>query len=273
MESFTITSRDGVELAARRIGEGPLGLIFIHGFNQSQLAWMKQVADPQLLARCRLVTFDMRGHGASSKPTDAASYNEAERWAADVDAVIAASGIDKPILVGWSYAGRVITDYVRSFGTEKLGGINFVGALLKADGKMMGHGRRHFTPMVGEDLAANIVGTRAFLRACFEVEPPRDDFEAMLAYNMVVPPLVRRRVLDRSSDPAEMLARLSCPVLVTHGERDQIIRADMARFVAEQIPGAQLSIYDHCGHSPFYENAARFNAELLAFAQSACGMT
>lgn len=271
MESFTVTSRDGVELAAQRHGDGPIGLIFIHGFNQSGLAWMRQATDPQLLRACQMVTFDMRGHGGSSKPDDTAAYGDAARWADDVDAMIAASGFAKPILVGWSYAGRVITDYVRSHGTAKLGGINFVGALLKADGKLMGHGRRHFTPMVGADLAANIDGTRAFLRACFEVEPSRDDFETMLAYNMVVPPLVRRRLLERSSDPAEMLAGLSCPVLVTHGEKDQIIRADMARFVAQQVPGAQLSIYDHCGHSPFYEDAARFNAELLAFAQAARG--
>jgi pimeloyl-ACP methyl ester carboxylesterase len=271
MEAFTITSADGVELAATIHGQGPLALLFVHGFNQSQLAWVKQVADPKLLEQCRLVTFDLRGHGASSKPVDAAAYNDPALWAADIDAVMQAAGLVKPIMVGWSYAGRVITDYIRGRGTDRLGGINFIGAVLKADGKMMGHGRKHFVPMLSTDIATNIGGTRAFLRACFECEPPRDDFETMLAYNMMVPPIVRKRLLDRSNDPAEVLPSISCPVLLTHGEKDQVILAAMSRYAAGQIPGAQLSIYDRCGHSPFYEDPARFNTELLAFARTASG--
>jgi pimeloyl-ACP methyl ester carboxylesterase len=93
----------------------------------------------------------------------------------------------------------------------------------------------------------------------------------MLAYNMMVPPIVRKRLLDRSNDPAEVLPSISCPVLLTHGEKDQVILAAMSRYAAGQIPGAQLSIYDRCGHSPFYEDPARFNTELLAFARTASG--
>jgi pimeloyl-ACP methyl ester carboxylesterase len=35
------------------------------------------------------------------------------------------------------------------------------------------------------------------------------------------------------------------------------------------IPGAKLSVYEGVGHSPFYEDAARFNAELAAFVRTA----
>ncbi|TAK47793.1 MAG: alpha/beta hydrolase [Xanthobacteraceae bacterium] len=268
MDQITVTSRDGVELAMRQAGHGDIGLVFIHGFNQCHLAWTRQLADPALNAACRMAAFDLRGHGASAKPSRPEAYTDAALWAADVAAVIAATGFRKPILVGWSYAGRVITDYIREHGTSALGGIVFVGALLKADGRMMGRGRRHFAPMLSADLATNIDGTRGFLRACFEREPARDDFETMLAYNMVVPPVVRKHLLDRSGDPADVLGAIGCPVLLAHGGKDQVILAETSRFAVTQIPNAQLSIYDACGHSPFYEDATRFNAELLAFANS-----
>jgi non-heme chloroperoxidase len=35
------------------------------------------------------------------------------------------------------------------------------------------------------------------------------------------------------------------------------------------IPGAKLSVYDGIGHSPFYEDAPRFNSELAAFVRTA----
>ena len=46
-------------------------------------------------------------------------------------------------------------------------------------------------PMFSEDLASNIAATRSFLHNCFEKQPSQDDFEAMLAFNMMVPPRVR----------------------------------------------------------------------------------
>jgi pimeloyl-ACP methyl ester carboxylesterase len=40
-------------------------------------------------------------------------------------------------------------------------------------------------------------------------------------------------------------------------------------FTAASVPGAELSVYDGVGHSPFFEDAPRFNAELAAFVRAA----
>jgi len=40
-------------------------------------------------------------------------------------------------------------------------------------------------------------------------------------------------------------------------------------YTAITIPGAKLSIYEAIGHSPFYEDAPRFNGELAAFVRAA----
>jgi pimeloyl-ACP methyl ester carboxylesterase len=120
--------------------------------------------------------------------------------------------------------------------------------------------------MQSADLAENIAATRDFLRACFERQPDAGDFATMVGFNMVVPAAVRSHIIGRALETTEVLAELRCPVLVTHGREDLIILTAMAEFVARTVRGAALSLYDGVGHSPFWEDAPRFNAELAAFA-------
>jgi pimeloyl-ACP methyl ester carboxylesterase len=269
MTSIKVTTADGLTLAAQEWGNpaGP-AILFIHGFNQCHLSWARQVGDETLAAQFRIVTFDLRGHGGSDKPVDPAAYREDKIWADDLAAVIAAAGLKRPVLVGWSYGGRVIGDYVRSYGAGAIAGIDFVAALTKADGALMGPAKSHFRGMVNEDLATAIAATRGFLRACFERQPTADEFETMLAFNMVVPPKVRAAVLARGPDAGEVLARLDVPVLVTHGAKDQVVLPAMGAFTAEQVPGARHSVYAGIGHAPFWEDPARFNRELAAFVRA-----
>jgi pimeloyl-ACP methyl ester carboxylesterase len=58
-------------------------------------------------------------------------------------------------------------------------------------------------------------------------------------------------------------------VLVSHGAEDENAKLATARYTASVIPGAKLSVYDGIGHSPFYEDAPRFNSELAAFVRTA----
>ena len=43
-----------------------------------------------------------------------------------------ATGLKRPVLVGWSYGGRVMADYLTTHGTAKLAGLNYVDADLQA---------------------------------------------------------------------------------------------------------------------------------------------
>jgi len=44
-----------------------------------------------------------------------------------------------------------------------------------------------------------------------------------------------------------------------------LLNVSITTFDRAVMPHAQLSIYQDCGHSPFYEMAERFNRELAAF--------
>jgi len=100
MKSHRIAGGGGDELNVVEQGN-PQGrpILFLHGASQSCLQRGCQV-DSELSANYRLIA-DMRGHGLSDKPRD--GYNDSKLWADDVNAVIEALKLDRPVLSGWSY--------------------------------------------------------------------------------------------------------------------------------------------------------------------------
>jgi non-heme chloroperoxidase len=266
---ITVKTPDGLTISAQEWGN-PSGpeILFIHGFSQSHLSWMRQV-DSDLAKEFRIVTYDLRGHGNSDKPLDSASYRNSKAWGDEVQAVIDAAGLKRPVLVGWSYAGRVISDYLATHGADKLAGINFVDAPIKVDPALIGDNLKNLPLMASEDLVTNITATRAFLHGCFSKQPDADDYETMLAFNMMVLPKVRAGLGGRPLDATEMMSKLKLPVLVTHGAEDRNARLGAGQYTASVIPGAKLSVYEGIGHSPFYEDAPRFNSELASFVRAA----
>jgi non-heme chloroperoxidase len=266
---ITVKTPDGLSISAQEWGN-PAGpeILFIHGFSQSHLSWMRQV-EGDLAKEFRIVTYDLRGHGNSDKPLDAAHYRDSKAWGDEVQAVIDAAGLKRPVLVGWSYAGRVISDYLATHGAGQIAGINFVDASIKVDPALIGDNLKNLPLMASDDLVTNIQATRAFLRGCFSKQPSADDYETMLAFNMMVLPKVRAGLGGRPLDATEMMSKLKLPVLVTHGADDRNAKLGAGQYTASVIPGAKLSVYEGIGHSPFYEDAPRFNTELAAFVRAA----
>jgi non-heme chloroperoxidase len=266
---ISVKTPDGLAISAQEWGNpnGP-EIVLIHGFSQSHMSWMRQV-NSDLAKEFRIITYDLRGHGNSDKPDDKARYHDNKAWGDEVKAVMDAAGLKRPVLVGWSYAGRVISDYVTTHGPDKLAGINFVDASIKAFPEFAGENLNNAPAMMSDDLATNIAATRAFVRGCFEVQPTAEDFEATLAFNMMVPPKVRANLFGRPLDATEVMSKLKIPVLVTHGDKDRNAKLGTAEYTAKTIPGAKLSVYPGIGHAPFYEDATRFNTELAAFVREA----
>ncbi|OJY68485.1 MAG: hypothetical protein BGP12_11465 [Rhodospirillales bacterium 70-18] len=267
-EAFTVTAPDGVRLAAQSWGNpaGP-AILLVHGFGQCHLSWLRQLRGP--LARdFRLITFDVRGHGGSDKPLDPARYNHARPWADDIAAVLDAAGIERAVLVGWSFGGRIALDYLALYGTARIAGLNLVGSSISPRPELRGRGGLALRPLMnGPDLSENIAATREFLRRCFIIQPDEQSFQEMLAYNMLVPPPVRAAVNARPDQPEAALRGIATPVLVTIGDQDGLVPLAVAHYAAEIFPQATLSVYPGIGHSPFFEAPKRFSQELGDFAR------
>lgn len=268
-----VTAPDGVRLATYEFGN-PAGpeLVLIHGFAQAHLCFAPQFRG-DLARDFRIVTYDHRGHGASDKPVDPAAYQGPDVWARDLTAVLDARGLKRPVLCGWSMGGRIIRQYLMAFGDRRLAGVNFVGARVVEDGASRGPNGPKL-PRPGMTLAEQIDEAIAFLDGCFAIKPGEADFRVALAYNMLVPSHVRAAIAGWTTDPAETVAKLKAvtvPTLVSHGRKDSVTLPNAAETTASIIRGARISWYDNCGHSPFCEDAPRFNAELAAFAKEAVG--
>jgi pimeloyl-ACP methyl ester carboxylesterase len=250
--------------------DGP-AIIFVHGWSQCDRCWDQQL-DGQLATDFRLIAFDIRGHGMSDKPTDPGCYTDPRLWADDLAAVINGAGVDRPILVAWSYGGFIVTDYVRAFGDADVAGIVLVGAavMLKPTFDHFGAGLlENAQQMCLPDLGANIAATRRFLRACTARPLDDDIWEPALCWNMTVPPQIRGALIAREIDADDVLATLSVPVLVIHGAQDAIVLPSMAHWVVEHCPTAVASWYDGAGHMPFVEASQRFDRELATFTENA----
>src|SRR5262249_46177183 len=157
----------------------------------------------------------------------------------------------RPVLVGWSYAGRVMADYLKIHGPSKLAGLNYVDAGQKSDPAFVGPNLKNLPLMASEALAVNIPATRAFLHDCFSKQPTQDQLETLPAFNRRVPPTARLGLYGRTLEIDELLKSLKLPVLVTHGAEDKNSNLIAAEYTAKMIPGAKLSVYQGIGHSPF----------------------
>ena len=105
-------------------------------------------------------------------------------------AVIEQTGLERPVVVAWSYGGYIVTDFLRAYGDAAIGGINLVGAatiLRPPTFDHLGPGLlENAQEMCALDLATNIAAIRRFLRACTAQPLERDAWITALCWNMVV---------------------------------------------------------------------------------------
>jgi non-heme chloroperoxidase len=270
--SIEVCTPDGLRIAAQdwaRPGSGR-DVLLIHGYSQSHLSWLKQVSGP-LVDEFRLVTYDIRGHGASDKPPAAQFYGDAERWAGEVEAVIQAADLQQPVLLFWSYGGRIALDYLSRRGQQGVSGLVFVCATAKSGPGLAGPAAPLRAAMTQEDLAANIAATTAFLRSCTARPLPAAEFDYVLAFNMVVPTAVRAHLLGRAADYEAMLRAVVVPALVMHGSEDAVNLPAVSEYIVATVPGARSIVYPGIGHTPFWESPQAFDRDLAEFLRALPG--
>jgi non-heme chloroperoxidase len=247
----------GVRLAVREAGTTSAPpIVLLHGWSAGSAAWRHQLADPELTAHHRLTAPDLRGHGESDAPDPAGGgYADPAVWAGDLAAVLERTG--PAVLVGWSYGGLVITDYLRERGTAGVPG-GEVGP--GWDGLMR--------PALSDDPELAVPALAAMAARMTASPAPGADVQRLLSDMLRVPPAVRAALFRRTLDSADVLVRTSVPALVVHGEKDDVISPRAGEYAAGKIPGARMRWFPDVGHMPFAERVVEFNAVLRAFAES-----
>lgn len=104
---ITVPSEDGpIDIECQIGGSGP-ALLLLHGFPQSKAIWHRVA--PELAKQFTVIASDLRGYGASSKPSGKADHSTYSKrsLAADQHALMKALGYDNFFLIGHDRGGRV----------------------------------------------------------------------------------------------------------------------------------------------------------------------
>lgn len=267
--SYTVTAPDGVTLAVQEHGatDGP-AIVFVHGLLGSRITWDAQLADPHLQGY-RLITYDLRGHGLSGKPTAASAYRDGMRWADDLASVLKAANARDAVLVGWSLGGAVITNYLTRHGDAGLAGVVYVDGVIELRAEQLGAHPAIYRDLVSDDLRTHLQAVHDFLRLCFATQPPAPVFDTLLANASLASWDMQRAVQGMSIDVAG-LQRTRLPVLLMYGARDALVSTEPTLARARQLqPRAQTRVYPDAGHAPFVEDSVHFNQDLLRFVEQA----
>lgn len=266
----SVVSTDGTVLAYRTLGDpAARPLVLVHGWAQSSACWGPELLG-ELATRFRVVAVDLRGHGHSDVAT--AGYDSSEQWADDLAAVLDDAGIGDgagAVLLGWSYGGIVVSDYLAGRGEGRVAGIVLCGAVTavsRSEGGKVGPAMA----AVGADGAFDEDPRRAVaaLGSFGSAMMRGGDGTAgqrIFGLSLATPPAVRLKMLSRRVDHDETLRGLTVPALVIHGEHDGVVLPSAGRANAEMIPGGRYVGFAESAHAPFLEETDRFLAELDAF--------
>jgi pimeloyl-ACP methyl ester carboxylesterase len=249
-------------------------ILLVHGIGQSYVSWENQLRPP-VTDHFYVVAFDLRGHGNSGKPWSKESYTDYRNYAGDVQAVIKATGIDRPLLVGWSYGTLVVADYLRTYGASGLRGIELVGAYggftpppPPAPPAMTEQMAKTRALQLSGNLEDNIAAARGGIRFLTAKDMPPAYWDRAVQLALMLPAYARRHMFDRPLANMDQIPRITVPMLVNVGGKDLSTAEPQGRELVAKVPGARISLYPDSGHSPFAEEPERFNRELIEFARA-----
>lgn len=275
LEISRVEGAGGVPLTVVETGKSDgQPILFLHGYTQSYLSFIPQLRS-KLGDEFKLVAMDFRGMGGSGKPWTKDAYVDTKIWADDLAAVMKATGIEKPIVVAWSFAGYVVMDYLRHYPTETLGGVYFVGAngglvqiappTTPPDPKLL-KGSADRRSLSLED---NIAGAKNFAEMMSAQPLSPEAAERSFVGALLMPSYVMTAMAGRPLLNIDIAAKLNeLPVVFAGGSTDFAVTPTIVADIRKVVPKAGYDVFEGAGHSPFVEQTDAFNAKLAEFARS-----
>jgi pimeloyl-ACP methyl ester carboxylesterase len=251
-------------------GSGP-PVVFLHGCLMSGRFFQRQV--PHFSRAYRVVIPDLRGHGRSEKVLHG---HTVANYARDLKALCEALQIARPVLVGWSMGAMVAYEYLKLVGQDAVAGLVIVEQA-PSDFQWEGYEFGGFTPaslgQFVEDLQMDLPAVaRGFAEWMLKV-PTLGDVAWMADEITRVPPVIASTILVNQTlrDDRVFIATIRLPTLVLFRSDDTTAAPKAGAYIAHQIPGGQLCLFEHSSHCPFYEEPDLFNAVLSEFLAQVTG--
>ena len=252
-------------------------VVLIHGWPLDLQSWEYQLAELPLHG-LRVVAYDRRGFGKSSKPWDGYNY---DTLADDLKAVLDGLDLQNVTLVGFSMGGGEVARYMNRHNGARVNKVLFVSAvtpyLLKTDDNPGGVDKSVFDSMVtgiGEDRAGFLAdfnkGFYGVTMLTHPVSQPVLDWTQSIALQATPRSTTECLKSFSSTDFRQDLATIKVPTLFIHGADDKTVPlAHSAELAVKLVPGAELKVYDGEAHGLNMTAPDRFNTDLLSFVGAA----
>jgi non-heme chloroperoxidase len=248
---------------------GDRPLIMIHGVSMSRRYFHKQLKP--LSHDHRVLAIDLRAHGGSEKVQ---AGHTVPQYARDLKLFIEALELDQPVLLGWSMGSFVAWDYVRQFGTGRLGGL-IVADEAASDFNWDGFDHGFVDLPTLHSMMTSVQDDRdGFLRGLvpqmFHQEQTEEDLAWMVAECARLPIGALSAILfDQSvQDYRDTVKTIDVPTLICWGRHDALLPVTGASDLLERRPGAQVVVFERSGHCPFLEESEKFNDTVGKFVSS-----
>jgi non-heme chloroperoxidase len=275
MTGNTIVTKDGTQIYYKDWGEGPI-VTFSHGWPLNADAWDGQM---HFLARngFRVIAHDRRGHGRSSQSS---SGNDMNGYADDLAALFEALDLKQVAMVGHSTGGGEVARYIGRHGTKRVAKAVLIGAvppvMLKSATNPEG------LPMeVFDQIRAGVAGDRSQFYKDLAVafyganragaKVSQGTLDQFWLWSMQSGQKNAYECIKAFSetDFTEDLKKIRVPVLIMHGDDDQIVPiADSALLSAKLVERATLKVYKDLPHGMCTTDPEIINPDLLAFFKS-----
>jgi len=268
----TVRTKDGAEIFYKDWGAGQ-AVVFSHGWPLSSEAWAGQML---FLAQrgYRVIAHDRRGHGRSSQIS---SGNDMDTYADDLAAVIDHLDLKNVVLAGHSTGGGEVTRYIGRHGTKRVSRAVLIGAvpplLLRTDTNPDGLPIELFDGLRAnlakdpsqffKDFAPMFYGAN---RAGAKVSQGILDEFWLWSMQGSLKSIYECITAFSETDFTEDLKKIDVPVLLLHGEDDQVVPIQQSsKKMAKMIKNATEIYYPGAPHGLTATHQDRVNADLLEF--------
>lgn len=259
---------NGVTLAYSDRGAG-LPLVFLHAFPLNRTMWTAQ--EQALSSQFRVITVDLRGHGESDAPLWRYTLDQA---ADDVWALLDHLSVRQAVFVGLSMGGYILFAFYRKF-ADRVKGLVLADTRAQADTAEGKDGRFQMAQVAyakGPAAIADLMIPKLLSPASISSNPDlvrtvRD----MIEGNQISGIAGDLMAMAERADSIPYLKQIACPTHIIVGELDQATPPSDAEVMADQIPGARLSIIPGAAHLANLEQPDRFTQIVRLFADEVEG--
>ena len=261
------TAPDGARIAYRDEGEGR-PLVLLHGLMAHGGFFRAQAP---LAGDFRLISIDLRGHGASR---DAGGALTVEQLAGDVAGIAAALDLEGAVGIGWSLGASVLWHVLAGPTAERFGGavvVDMTARVMNGADWQLGLSPDACdarTAAIAEDFESFAVaaGQAIFAQPIGEVR--RDDADwASFEFARNDPDKIGALWVSlMKEDFRPLLGRIGHPTLIVHGAYSHLYDAATAEHLACALPNATSLRFADSGHAPHIEQPELFNRTIREFA-------